>query len=424
MESVAKCKIAAHPPLSGLPLLGGWEVRERTKPSWERVRYSQICVEALIGAGSGDLAPAIPTRCAFRARETTRHRADEIRLCGVVPGAFNGGGGRASLTLGDRVVVTGTDLWCGACLGPGESGGQQHEGEHDHKPDAHPGSISGYSQRPASNLGKHLFARSAEARLARMPVISVVSLKGGVGKTSVVLGLAGAATVRGLASLVVDLDPQGNATSLLSTDRGRTGAAAVFAHPTRATLEDAIAPCPWEVEPGEVDVLPSDPDLIRFDAWTGQSFRPRLARALAHLEGYDLVLIDCPPSLGALTREALAASDLAVIVTTPSYFGAQGVERAAAEIDEIRRSVNPELRLAGIVVNRVRSVAEEHQYREKELMSIYGRATVLKPFVPERIAVQQAEGYGQPVQLIKTAGGREVADIYAKLLTTLLRKSR
>jgi len=256
-----------------------------------------------------------------------------------------------------------------------------------------------------------------------MPVISVVSLKGGVGKTSVVLGLAGAATVRGLATLVVDLDPQGNATSLLATDRGSMSAADVFARPTRATLEEAIAPCPWEVEPGEVDVLPSDPDLIRFDAWTGQSFRPRLARALQQLDGYDLVLIDCPPSLGALTREALAASDLAVIVTTPSYFGAQGVERAVIEIDEIRKSVNPQLSLAGIIVNRVRSVAEEHQYRERELMQIYGRATVLKPFIPERIAVQQAEGYGQPVQLVKTAGGREVAEIYGKHLARLLRQA-
>jgi len=65
--------------------------------------------------------------------------------------------------------------------------------------------------------------------------------------------------------------------------------------------------------------------------------KPKLAKALAQLDGYDLVLIDCPPSLGALTREALAASDLALIVTTPSYFGAQGVERAVAEVEEIRK---------------------------------------------------------------------------------------
>ena len=257
-----------------------------------------------------------------------------------------------------------------------------------------------------------------------MPVISVLSLKGGVGKTSVVLGLAGAATIRGFASLVVDLDPQGNATSLLATNKGRMSAADVFAHPTAETLESALATCPWEVAPGEVDVLPSSPELIRYDSWTGQTFRPKLARALAHLEGYDLVLIDCPPSLGALTREALAASDLAVVVTTPSYFGAQGVERAAVEIDEIRRTVNPDLQFAGIIVNRVRSVAEEHQYRSAELADIYGRAALLKPFVPERIAVQQAEGMGQPVQLVRTAGGREVAEIYDKHLSTLLRKTR
>lgn len=255
-----------------------------------------------------------------------------------------------------------------------------------------------------------------------MTVVSVLSLKGGVGKTSVVLGLAGAATVRGLATLVVDLDPQGNATSLLKAHLGRTTVADVLANPTRETMEKALTPCDWEVAPGEVDVLPGHPSVIRFDAWAGGVWRPKLARALSHLEGYDLVLIDCPPSLGALTREALAASDLALVVTTPSYFGAQGVERAMAEIDEVRKSHNRSLELAGIVVNRVRSVAEEHAYRNKELVQIYGRATLFKPSIPDRIAVQQAEGFGQPVQLVRTAGGREVAGIFDTYLTDLLRK--
>jgi cellulose biosynthesis protein BcsQ len=255
-----------------------------------------------------------------------------------------------------------------------------------------------------------------------MPTVSVLSLKGGVGKTSVVLGLAGAATVRGLATLVVDLDPQGNATSLLKTHKTKTTLADVFAHPGKASVEEALTPCDWEIEPGEVDVLPSHPNIIRFDSWTGTAFRPRLARALEHLEGYDLTLIDCPPSLGALTREALAASDLALVVTTPSFFGAQGVERAMVEIDEIRRTVNPNLQLAGIVVNRVRSVAEEHRYRNEELVEIYGRTQLFKPVVPERIAMQQAEGFGQPVQTVRTAGGREVAEIFDGYLTTLLRK--
>jgi len=95
-----------------------------------------------------------------------------------------------------------------------------------------------------------------------------------------------------------------------------------------------------------------------------------------------------------------------------------------AEIDEVRKTQNPDLQLAGIVVNRVRSVAEEHQYREQELVEIYGRSTVMKPLMPERIAVQQAEGTGQPVQLVRTAGGREVAEIYDSYLTKLLKLAR
>lgn len=253
-----------------------------------------------------------------------------------------------------------------------------------------------------------------------MPVISILSLKGGVGKTSVTLGLAGAATLRGLATLVVDLDPQGNATSLLSAHPSEMSVANVLAHPTRATVEQALTPCDWELEPGEVDVLASHPSVIRFDAWTGAQFKPRLAKAMQFIEGYDLVLIDCPPSLGALTREALAASDLAVVVTTPSLFGSQGVERAIAEIDEIRHTVNSRLQLAGIVVNRVRSSTEEHQYRADELIEIYGRSTLMKPAIPERIAVQQAEGFGQPVHLVRTPGGREVAEIFDGYLDTLL----
>lgn len=258
-----------------------------------------------------------------------------------------------------------------------------------------------------------------------MPVVSILSLKGGVGKTSVTLGLAGAAITRGLASLVVDLDPQGNATSILRISSRRTSVANVLEHPTKAEIEGALAPCDWEIGPGEVDVLASHPSLIRFDSWThpGTVFKPKLAKALKQLDGYHhLVLIDCPPSLGALTREALAASDLALIVTTPSYFGAQGVERAVAEVEEIRKSVNPALKLAGIVVNRVRSIAEEHQYRMSELGNIYGKGVILKPFLPERIAVTQAEGFGAPVHEVKTPGGREVAGIFDQYLTTLLRK--
>ena len=256
-----------------------------------------------------------------------------------------------------------------------------------------------------------------------MKVVSVMSLKGGVGKTSVVLGLAGAATVRGLATLVIDLDPQGNATSILAAETPTATAADLIAHPTKAMIEKALTPCAWEVAPGEVDVIPSSPELIRHDAFTTEkAFHPRLAKAVDTLSGYDLVLIDCPPSLGSLAREALAASHLALIVATPTYFALQGAERAAEEIDTIRKHHNRKLKMLGVLPNRVRSTADEHDYRIRELGQMF-KGQVLKPAIPDRIAMQQAEGYGKPVQTLGTAGSREVSAIFDKHLDRILRSS-
>lgn len=251
--------------------------------------------------------------------------------------------------------------------------------------------------------------------------LSVIGLKGGVGKTSVTLGLAGAATLRGLATLVVDLDPQGNASSILAPERLDATVADVLANPTRTTLESALSPCEWEIGPGEVDVLPATPELVSFDAYKPESFRPRLAKVERYFDGYDLVLFDLPPSHGSLVREALAVSDAAVIVTTPSFFGGQGVDRAVATIREMQRSLNPQLKFAGIIVNRVRTVVEEHAYRQGELEAVHGKHSVLSPVVPERAAVQQAESHGVPVQTIQTSGAREIREIFETHLTQLLK---
>ncbi len=254
-----------------------------------------------------------------------------------------------------------------------------------------------------------------------MRTVAIVANKGGTGKTSLTLGLAGAAAHRGLAVLVIDLDPQGNATSHLRSTKGRTSAVDIFAHPTQATFESAIAVCNWDAALGEVDVVPSHPDLIRFDSWNGAMSNPKLARAMKGVVGYDLVLVDCPPSLGALTREALAAADRALVVTTPSYFGAQGVERALAEIREIQRSVNPDLELCGVVMNKFKPISEEHAFRAAEMNDIAGSRMVLKPYMPDRIAFQQAEGTGAPVQAISNSGAREVSEILDTYLTKILR---
>ena len=200
---------------------------------------------------------------------------------------------------------------------------------------------------------------------------------------------------------------------------------------SRPTVQPArTAEASVRSDAGGFDVLPANRELAgaEIELVSLVARETRLDRALrAYLVAeslagrpVDYVFIDCPPSLGALTREALAAADRAVIVTTPTYFGAQGVQRAVEEITEIASGTNPDLTLAGVVINKVRSVSEEHDFRVKEMIALVGAKSVLKPPMPERIAFQQAEGTGTPVQLLGTTGSREVTVILDTYLTSIL----
>ncbi|HEY3263516.1 MAG TPA: AAA family ATPase, partial [Pseudonocardiaceae bacterium] len=158
-----------------------------------------------------------------------------------------------------------------------------------------------------------------------MRTVAVLSLKGGVGKTSVVLGLAGAAMIRGVRTLVVDLDPQGNATSALEPADAEATLAEVLADPSVSTVAKAISPSSWD---HNVDVLVGSEDVEVHNRPDPDARRlGRLARALTAVDRlaedsrrYRLVLLDCPPSLGQLTRSALVAADRALLVTEPTLF--------------------------------------------------------------------------------------------------------
>lgn len=266
-----------------------------------------------------------------------------------------------------------------------------------------------------------------------MRSLAVLSLKGGVGKTSVVLGLAGAALQRGVRTLVVDLDPQGNATAAL--EPGDTGAtvADVLADPKRAALAAAITSSAWG--PG-LDVLVGaeeteahnrpDPDTKRLG---------RLGEALSKLDSlrdpddgadgvppYRLVLMDCPPSLGQLTRSALVGADRALLVTEPTIFAVTGAQRAFEAV-QTEREHNSALQPLGVVVNRVRMRSVEHSYRIEELREIFG-PLVLSNVLPDRSAVQHAQGACLPVQRWGTPGAREMAVAFDSLLSRVLRTTR
>ena len=260
-----------------------------------------------------------------------------------------------------------------------------------------------------------------------MHVLSISSLKGGVGKTTVTLGLASAAFSRGLRTLVVDLDPQSDASTGMDIQvAGHLTVADVLAAPKERTVRQAIAPSGWtRGRPGTVDVLIGSPSAINFDG-PHPSIREiwKLEEALAHVEAdYDLVLVDCAPSLNALTRTAWAASDRVVVVTEPGLFSVAAADRALRAIEEIRRGLSPRLQPLGLVVNRVRPQSVEHQVRIKELRDMFG-PLVLAPQLPERTSLQQAQGAAKPLHVWPGDSAQEMARNFDQLLDRIMRTAK
>lgn len=260
-----------------------------------------------------------------------------------------------------------------------------------------------------------------------MHVLSVSSLKGGVGKTTVTLGLASAAFARGIRTLVVDLDPQSDVSTGMDVNpEGKSNISDVLENPKESVVRGAIAHSGWKQhhESGTIDLLIGSPSAINFDG-PHPSVRDiwKLEEALASVESeYDLVLIDCAPSLNALTRTAWAASDRVLVITEPGLFAVAAADRALRAIEEIRRGVSPRLQPLGIVINRTRPQSMEHQFRIRELREMFG-PLVLNPQLPERTSLQQAQGAAKPVHMWPGEAAQEMAGHFDQVLDRVLRSA-
>ncbi|GAA4285575.1 ParA family protein [Brevibacterium daeguense] len=257
-----------------------------------------------------------------------------------------------------------------------------------------------------------------------MLVLSISSLKGGVGKTSVTLGLASAAYSRGIPTLVVDVDPQADASTGLDVPvTTEVDIADVLAAPKSRILDKAVVPSGWVGDkPGHVDVIPGSPRSAEFDRPSlSDRYLRRLKEALAKVAtGYRLVLIDCPPSLNGLTRAAWTASDRVLIVTEPGLFSVAAADRALRATDELRKRSAHDLQPLGIVVNRVRPNSREHAYRYSELKEMFG-PLVMSPPLPERTVLQQAQGSARPIHSWPGKPAADLASSFDRILDRALR---
>lgn len=248
--------------------------------------------------------------------------------------------------------------------------------------------------------------------------------KGGVGKTGVLVQLTAALVRAGQSVLVVDLDPQGNASRQLGWEDN---------HDTLApTIGDALrdgsggiaveALVKAEALPSSIgaDLIPARVDLENriSEAATVGAVR-RLKKVLkGWVDGYDAVLIDTPPSLGHLTQMALGASDVAICVTQPEFDAVEGATRFRSFVEEHAEDIaNPQLRFGAVIVNLYKKI-NEHAFQLEGIQELFGSDGVLEPIIPERSVIKEASGAGASLAEYKTSAGKQATELFDQLASS------
>ncbi len=254
-----------------------------------------------------------------------------------------------------------------------------------------------------------------------MTTVAILNQKGGVGKTTVALGFASAAQAAGVTTLVVDLDPQANATYALRPvlEADSLYASDVLLANEEGFAADAVHPSGWGLE---VDILPATAHLQSFEsAHLRKDPDTRLNRALnGTTDDYGLVIIDCAPSLGRLTRNALAAADIVLVVTEPYALSLRGIDAVEAEIQSVAALNNPGLTLDGVIVNKMPPRGIEAQLRTEELSRMVGKRHVWHPYIPNRVVLSEAIGDGTPIHWWGYRS-QDVSEVFDKLFAKLRR---
>lgn len=253
-----------------------------------------------------------------------------------------------------------------------------------------------------------------------MSTIAVVNQKGGVGKTTVALGLASAAAHAGRRVVVIDLDPQANATTGLAVWSPERTVDLALAAERPGVLAEVLHRSGWPPELGPApQVAPSSPALAAREPQLVTDPIGAQDRLQVAMEGLDvdLVVIDCPPSLGLLTVNGLFAADHALIVTEPAAWASDGVQQIIRTVTRIGQRRNGALGIAGIAVNRL-GRTRDARYWHEQLRELYGDQVL--PPIHLRAAIAEASAQSLPIHGLGTrAGAAEAAAEFDELLARI-----
>ncbi len=225
-------------------------------------------------------------------------------------------------------------------------------------------------------------------------VVAIANQKGGVGKTTTAINLGATLAAYEQPTLVVDLDPQSNCTSGLGPKPSAEDATSYGV--LMGGVEPRAAVRPTEFP--HLSLIPSTPDLagaeVELVGMVGREFR--LRDALRRLDGYRFVLVDCPPSLGLLTVNALAAADGLIVPIQCEYFALEGVSELMRTVDEVRRFLNPELAIDGILLTMYDERTNLAQQVAHEVRQFFGDM-VFEVVVPRNVRLAEAPSHSRPI---------------------------
>jgi len=248
--------------------------------------------------------------------------------------------------------------------------------------------------------------------------IACANQKGGVGKTTTVVNLAADLALAGERVLVVDLDPQGNATSGFGIDRGALDATLYDALLGSTSLDATILTTivdSCSIVPASVSLAGAEVELA-----TADQRERRLTRLLAPVvDRYDYILLDCPPSLGLLTVNALTAADSVLIPTQCEYYALEGLTQLTATLNLVRDHLNPTLAIKGVVLTMYDARTNLSADVAAEVRNHLGSA-VFDTVIPRSVRLSEAPSFGLPIALYRESSRGAVA--YAELAAELRRR--